>query len=534
MTKAFESERLTVYHQRLSEDFQFFARWCLKIRTKSGSIEPFIFNRAQVYFHAEVEKQRLGCGRVRVLVLKGRQQGMSTYISGRFYHKTTRNSGKSTFILSHQSDTTEKLFSIVERFHKNCPDAVRMETDVANRRRMVFSGINSEYFVGTAGSDEVGRGGTVQYLHASECAFYPAGSSFSKGLLQSVPDAPGTDVFMESTANGMDPLFYPLCMSALAGKGDFILIFIPWFWQKEYRRKAPQGFNATQPELELVALYHLDNDQLWWRRLKIIELKGEIPFMQEYPCSVEEAFIVSGEALIPAGHVMKARKSDIKDDHAPLIIGVDPNEAGGQIGIVWRRGRQVLRTQIIEDKKPMEVVNHLATIINTDNPAKMFLDNGNGYAIIDRLVELGYGDVCIGVDFGGSAEDENIYLNKRAEMGCTGAQWFINGGVKIPDEDLFQRHLCSVPPKRKTSSNKTKLEAKDIIIKDTQIDPHLFDAFILTFAYPVKTESWGTARKIKKADLSRRQSPLKSVQRRSAFERGNQDVGSTVSASVSL
>ena len=119
-------------------------------------------------------------------------------------------------------------------------------------------------------------------------------------------------------------------------------------------------------------------------------------------------------------------------------------------------------------------------------------------------------------------------------MGCTGAQWFINGGVNIPDDDLFQRHLCSVPPKRKTSSNKTKLEAKDVIIKDTQIDTHLFDAFILTFAYPVKTESWGTARKIKKADRSRRQSPLKSVQRRSSFERGNQDIGSTVSASVSL
>ena len=155
----------------------------LKIKTKEGSIEPFVLNRAQEYIHQRVTKQMEDTGKIRCLVLKGRQEGMSTYIEGRFYWRTTRNKGKATFILSHEADTTEKLFQITERFHKNVPDPVRMERDVSNRRRMIFSGIGSEYFVGTAGNDDVGRGGTIQYLHASEAAFYPGGSGFQKGLL---------------------------------------------------------------------------------------------------------------------------------------------------------------------------------------------------------------------------------------------------------------------------------------------------------------------------------------------------------------
>ena len=532
MTKAFGNEYQLKYHNRLNQDYQFYSRWCLKIRTKNGSIEPFVFNRVQEYINQKVEEQLLTIGRVRVLLLKGRQQGASTYIGGRFYWRTTREKGKATFILSHEASTTEKLFQMVSRFHVNCPDAVRLTPETQNQRRLVFVG-GSEYFVGTAGNEDVGRGGTVQYLHASEAAFYQNAIGFSTGLLQSVPDAAGTEVFIESTANGMDPVFYPMCMNALAGKGDYILVFIPWFWQQEYRRKAPDNFQPSQEELELAAIYKLDNDQLYWRRLKIFELKDVALFYREYPCSIEEAFTVSGESLIPAVHVLKARRSGITDEHAPLVIGADPNEAGGPIGIVWRRGRQVIKTQIIENRKPMEVVNHLAGIIDRDSPLKMFLDNGNGYGIIDRLCELGYDKICIGVDFGGGADEDSVYLNKRAEMGCVGAQWFINDGVGIPDEDLFQRHLCSVPARRKTSSNLTKLEPKENIIRDTQIDPHLFDAFILTFAQPVRVETWQSAgSRLKKVPAAKRQSPLKSIRRRESFEKGHE--ATSVSATVGL
>lgn len=532
MTKAIGNDYQIKYHNRLNSDFQFFSRWCLKIRTKSGTIEPFVLNRAQLYINQRVEEQLAATGRVRVLLLKGRQQGASTYIGGRFYWRTTRLAGKATFILSHEASTTEKLFQMVDRFHKNCPDPVRMSTDVANQRRMVFAGLGSEYFVGTAGNEDVGRGGTVQFLHASEAAFYENARGFSTGILQSVPDAEGTEVFIESTANGFDPVFYPMCMNALASRGDYILVFVPWFWQDEYRRVPPSDFRPTEDELVLVKLYDLDYSQLYWRRLKIIELKDPALFQQEYPNSVEEAFIVSGDALVPPIMVAQARKSTITDNYSPLVIGADPNEASGPVGIVWRRGREIVRTEMLENKKPMELVSHFAAIIDRDRPAKMFLDNGNGYGVIDRLVELGYGKICLGVDFGGGAEEEILYLNKRAEMGCALAQWFINGGKKIPDDDLFQKHLCSVPAVKKTSSGLKKLEAKEIIIKNTGIDPHLFDAAMLTFAYPIRSEGLpGSNSRIRKVEKAA--SPLKSVRRREGYQKGHAQ-GATAHAGILL
>src|SRR5262252_4628165 len=68
-------------------DYAFFAREILRIRTKTGAIESFVFNRAQQYVHEKLEAQLASLGRVRALILKGRQQGCSTYIGGRYYHR---------------------------------------------------------------------------------------------------------------------------------------------------------------------------------------------------------------------------------------------------------------------------------------------------------------------------------------------------------------------------------------------------------------------------------------------------------------
>src|SRR5690606_24279034 len=73
-----------------------FSAACLKVRTKSGTFEPLILNRAQRYIHECLERQREEKGWVRALILKGRQQGCSTYVAARFYHKTSLNRGQHT------------------------------------------------------------------------------------------------------------------------------------------------------------------------------------------------------------------------------------------------------------------------------------------------------------------------------------------------------------------------------------------------------------------------------------------------------
>lgn len=517
-----KQQALTQINHRFDNDFAFYSKFHLKIRTKAGTIEPLIFNYSQEKLHERVERQRANTGKVRMLILKARQQGFSTYVGGRFYHHTTRFSGKATFILSHEADTTEKLFQIVERYHKNCPDAAKMQTDVANRRRMVFSGINSEYFVGTAGNENVGRGGTIQYLHASEAAFYPDGDGFSKGLLQSVPDLPGTEIIIESTANGMDALFYRMCMDAQDGKGDYELFFSPWFWQAEYRKDLPEDFKPTQQEVDLAEVYGLDWQQIYWRRNKIEgAFQGNVKsFMQEYPANIEEAFISSGDSLVSSFAFMAARKSTITDPGAALVIGVDGNESGKRNGVCFRRGRVIEKAYAITGKKPMELVGIYADIIDHNEPIKMFVDIGNGSGIIDRLIELGYGEIVMPVDFNDGPTDDVQYLNKRAEMWDDYAKWINGGGTRVPDDDVFHKESVAVPVHKKTSSGLKKLIPKEQIEDEKKTKLDIGDAAALTFAYPVRRDLDGQRRRLRIKNNS--PSKLKTAQRREALGGGRQ------------
>src|SRR5690606_35402974 len=103
----------------LKDDFEHYARKCLRIRSKAGTLEPLVLNRSQRHLHERLEAQRAEKGRVRALVLKGRQVGISTYIGGRYYWRGTHTVGFRTFILTHLDQATDNLFEVAKRYHDN-------------------------------------------------------------------------------------------------------------------------------------------------------------------------------------------------------------------------------------------------------------------------------------------------------------------------------------------------------------------------------------------------------------------------------
>src|SRR5690606_3588843 len=163
-----------------------------------------------------------------------------------FYHKTTNNTGERTFILTHQEQATQNLFAMVQRYHDNCPVAVRPATGKNNAKELTFPGLDSQYQVATAGSKGVGRSATLTNVHGSEVAFWENGEDHLSGLFQAVPLAPGTEIILESTAKGVGNIFHEEWKKAESGESDFIPIFVPWFWQDEYRRKPPEGFELSE------------------------------------------------------------------------------------------------------------------------------------------------------------------------------------------------------------------------------------------------------------------------------------------------
>ena len=157
---------------RMRDEFPHYAGKALKIRTKEGKIEPLRLNRAQLKLHNAIEQQIQETGKARILVLKARQTGFSTYVGGRYFWRVTHGKGRRVFILTHKDDATANLFGMAKRYYDHCPHQVRPELRASNARELDFARLDSGYRVGTAKADGVGRSDTIQYFHGSEVAFW--------------------------------------------------------------------------------------------------------------------------------------------------------------------------------------------------------------------------------------------------------------------------------------------------------------------------------------------------------------------------
>lgn len=490
------TDQQAAVHRKLQEDLFYFSDNApLIIKTKGGKLVPLNLNKAQHYIHEQCENQIKRKGWVRKIIVKARQEGASTYIAARFYHKTTRIPGTSTFILAHDGDTTAKLFKMVKRFQENVHPSLKPDPKASNRKELVFEDIDSDYAVGTAGNDSGGRGGTVQLFHGSEAAYWANTDEIEKGVMESVPLLHGTEMILESTANGIGNMFHEKAMAALAGKGDYELIFIPWFWMEEYTREPDSEFTLTQDEVEYQELYCLTKEQMAWRQSKILTLgngdwqRGLDKFKQEYPANVHEAFESSGSGLIKPIAIMKARKSKVVDKNAPLVMGVDPARSGDRTVIVFRRGREIPKFYKWEEMDSMRLAGIVASLIEKHNPHAVFIDRGEGHGTIDRLHELGYQDIVQGVHFGEAALEADIYINRRAEMWINLRDWLEAGDCSIPDDDEFHKDLAIMPNYKETSAGKKQLVAKEKIKADFKMSTDIGDAAALTFAQPVRLRS---------------------------------------------
>jgi hypothetical protein len=130
---------------------------------------------------------------------------------------------------------------------------------------------------------------------------------------------------------------------------------------------------------------------------------------------------------------------------------------------------------------------------DTINPIDvMNIDRGGeGAAIFDRLVEMGYGPRVRLVNFGSSdtVVDRERYINKRGEMWGDMRDWLMDeGGAQIPDDDALQADLCA-PGYTYDSEQRIKLERKEDIKKRGLRSPDIADALALTFATQVMPRS---------------------------------------------
>lgn len=395
--------------RRLRDDFPHYADRCLRIRIKDvrgAGIVPLTLNAAQRYIHTRIEEQRQQIGRVRVLVLKGRQQGCSTYVEARYYWKTSHKKGARAFILTHEDAATQNLFEMAQRYHEHCPALVRPQTGASNAKELRFDLLDSGYRVATAGKKDVGRSGTNQFFHGSEVAFWPNAETHMAGAVQTVPDLPDTEIILESTSNGPQGMFYRMCEEALAddireasGKprnSPYRLIFVPWFWQTEYAKPVPQGWEATGEERAYAAAYAVTDEQLVWRRDKIQELGGLHIFRREYPATVEEAF----RAEMPGAFWSRAlleqqRVADVDPImFVRVAIGLDPattsDEDSDETGLIvvakHRNGKAYVLTDASGKFKPIAWARKAVALYDLHGADRIVAETNQGGEMVEQTL----------------------------------------------------------------------------------------------------------------------------------------------------
>ena len=201
---------------RLRSDLEYFSEHALKIRPKAGMLEPFRFNPAQRRLHELLEKQKAETGRVRAIVLKARQLGVSTYVAARKFHQAIHNPGLRVAVVGHERRASSNLFGIVKRFYDHLPEEIRPSIGTSNAEELIFDKLDFGYIVSVATNEGTGRSATAQLLHASEAAFWADLPLQMASLLQVVPDIDGSEVIIETTANGYND-FHSLWRKAQAG-----------------------------------------------------------------------------------------------------------------------------------------------------------------------------------------------------------------------------------------------------------------------------------------------------------------------------
>ena len=281
------------------------------IKDKAGNKVKLKLNYAQQKVEQAIKKQEAQNKPVRIIVLKSRQQGISTYIDSLGFKRTITDKNRHFAIVTQETSATNNLLERLKYAKDNLPSALKPIEKKSNAKEIVWensedmnNSLSSRISCYTAGGKEIGRSETIQFLHLSELAFWQ--DTFAKdnytAITQTVANAPNTAIIIESTANGFN-LFRDLWY----GDNDYEKVFIGWNEDPSYSIQCDQLPNKTDEEIELQKTYNLTDSQLLWRRWCIKNnCGGDInKFKQEYPINPDEAFISTGTPVFNNEVVIK-------------------------------------------------------------------------------------------------------------------------------------------------------------------------------------------------------------------------------------
>ena len=336
-----EYEYLMIHEPAVILDNRHLFRWGLEhlfyIQDKHETIRLLVLKEAQsrfldAYYDAKELKEtgRIGA---RLIILKSRQQGMSTLIAAICLFEMMLRSNRSSLIIAHdKGKVARKLFKIYERFLVYFPFPEWNTFKKRDGDGYVFhndSNIDVEY---EKPKGVVGL--TTQFLHLSEAGRFRYLDDFLGSFMPGMPKLALSTAILESTAEKSGDAFHTMWKQAERGHSLWKPAFYPWyidedniqpFLSDETRKAFEQDLQHRDDdtygnEIKLLDEYKdITLEHLNARRELIKELPhGLASFKREFPTTPEEAFMGVNQPVFDVRVLREYEKTQITE---PVLVG---------------------------------------------------------------------------------------------------------------------------------------------------------------------------------------------------------------------
>lgn len=156
----------------------------LKIRTKEAELIALVPKPPQLKVLDLVENCKLMGKPIRLIILKARQLGFSTYVEGLIFTDEVTHKLKTGLIVAHEDVASQNLYTMYKTYYENLPSELTPMKKYSNSQEMLFEnptgdleekrrnpGLQSTIKIASAHNVNYGRSSTIHNLHASEVAF---------------------------------------------------------------------------------------------------------------------------------------------------------------------------------------------------------------------------------------------------------------------------------------------------------------------------------------------------------------------------
>jgi hypothetical protein len=404
MNKVFSKYELSVLESSVNYIETFF-----DIKSKDRKVVPFRLNEVQRDYMAYRSGFSGGTRGQRDFIVKGRQHGFTTLKAAEYLHQSLTEEGTTSVIVGHDKEAMQKLLSNVRVMYNSVPSDMRPEIGYDNKGEITFPDMNSSIYITTYRQLSL-RSQTVHNLLMTEVAFWKDKSikELVAGMTEAVPY--DGNIAVESTPNGLGGYYWDQYRDIKDGNSIYKLFLYPWFVNKLYQidksqwGKLPKSilpvkkkFDHDEMESVLVVKYRLTEEQLMWRRFKMLSMgdmrwngKSRVSrmFAQEYECD----FIQSGHTVFDSAYLVPKTTFRRAEKGRKYIHGGDTAEGveGGDYNVLYTMD---FETGEIVNKirglwKPREFAIRIHRIALDYGGLVGIESNNTGHAVLGKLSEL--------------------------------------------------------------------------------------------------------------------------------------------------